>query len=338
MRVVITGGAGRIGMTVTRYLSDQGWDVLAIDKVPEPEIQGARYERCDILDYDGLARLMQGREAVVHLAAIPSPRSHAGPLVFQVNVSGTYNVFEAAAQAGIRRVVQASSINAFGCAWGNQDLRAAYFPIDEVHPPFTTDVYSFSKQLVEEIGAYYWRRAGISGVGLRFPWVRWMGAAGNTLTNERLRATDQKLAELAALPERERAAALADARRRALEIRAAGGFEYGGAPMPTPENESWLVQSYTVDRFNFWQYMADLDCARAIERALLAEYEGSHGLFVHAATHWSALESETLLQMFFPTVTERQRPLIGREPLVSSAKARDLIGFTPLYTTDDLVG
>ena len=46
-----------------------------------------------------------------------------------------------------------------------------YFPIDEQHPTFTTDSYSFSKQVMEEIGAYFWRREGISSVLLRLPGV-----------------------------------------------------------------------------------------------------------------------------------------------------------------------
>ncbi|MGO8126710.1 NAD-dependent epimerase/dehydratase family protein, partial [Rhizobium ruizarguesonis] len=66
---------------------------------------------------------------------------------------------------------QASSINALGCAYNITDFSPQYFPIDEAHPSYTTDPYSFSKQTVEEIGEYYWRRDGISSVALRFPWV-----------------------------------------------------------------------------------------------------------------------------------------------------------------------
>ena len=47
----------------------------------------------------------------------------------------------------------------------------ATFPIDEDHPTYTTDPYSFSKQVIEDIGAYFWRREGISSVFLRFPAV-----------------------------------------------------------------------------------------------------------------------------------------------------------------------
>ena len=67
--------------------------------------------------------------------------------------------------------MQASSINAFGCFWGNTDITPRYLPIDEAHPTYTTDPYSFSKTVIEEIGDYYWRREGISSVALRLPAV-----------------------------------------------------------------------------------------------------------------------------------------------------------------------
>ena len=90
---------------------------------------------------------------------------------FDINVAGTYNLFEAAERAGIKRIAQASSINALGGYWGCDDRQFEYFPLDEAHPLHTTDAYSLSKQLVEEIAAYYWRRSGISSVSFRLPAV-----------------------------------------------------------------------------------------------------------------------------------------------------------------------
>ena len=111
----------------------------------------------------------------MHLAAIPNTRRCPNPTLFNINVSGTYNVFEAAAKAGVKRIAQASSINAVGGFWGCDDRRLDYFPLDENHPLHTTDAYSFSKQMVEEIANYYWRRAGITSVSFRLPAV-WTSA------------------------------------------------------------------------------------------------------------------------------------------------------------------
>ena len=106
------------------------------------------------MDFGALKAQMQGCEAVVHLAAFRGPGMAPGQAVFHVNVAGTFNVYEAAAQAGIKRVVQASSINAIGCGWSIDEIHPQYFPIDEDHPRITNDPYSFSKQMVEDIADY----------------------------------------------------------------------------------------------------------------------------------------------------------------------------------------
>ena len=171
MRVLITGGTGVVGKEITARLVERGYNVRVIGIDAEARIDGAEYSRCDIMDYEHIREQVRGCDAIVHLAAIPNPRQSAGQETFQVNVAGTYNVFEAAAQEGIQRIVQASSINALGCAWSPNEIAPQYLPIDEGHPTFTTDAYSFSKQIIEEIGAYYWRRERIASVALRFPAV-----------------------------------------------------------------------------------------------------------------------------------------------------------------------
>ena len=159
MRILITGGAGLVGTPISERFLQLGWDVRVIGVDRDCPISGVDYRVCDIRDAAALEKQVEGCDAIVHLAAIPSPRTHPNPELFHINVAGTYNVFEAAARAGIKRIVQASSINAIGGYWGCDDRRYDYFPLDEAHPLHTTDAYSFSKQLVEEIAAYYWRRA-----------------------------------------------------------------------------------------------------------------------------------------------------------------------------------
>ncbi len=62
---------------------------------------------------------------------------------------------------------------------------------------------------------------------------------------------------------------------------------------------------------------------------MLAEYEGSHALYVNESHNLPGVESEMLAQLFFPETTVRKRPLVGTEALVSLEKARRLIGFEP---------
>src|SRR4051794_39173964 len=105
MKVLITGGAGLIGKATAERLVSKGWDVRAVGLETGVEIPGAEYVTCDILDYDALREQMRGCDAVIHLAAIPTPKLAPAVNVFEVNVSGTFKVFEAAASLGIRRVV-----------------------------------------------------------------------------------------------------------------------------------------------------------------------------------------------------------------------------------------
>ena len=171
MRVLITGGAGHVGKPICQKFARNGWDVRVVDLARDPDIDGVRFAHGDIRDFASLAPLVEGCDAIVHLAAIPSTMTHPDAALFAINVAGTYNVFEAAERAGVKRIAQASSINAFGGYWGCDDRQYDYFPLDEAHPLHTTDVYSFSKQLVEEIAAYYQRRSGIDSISFRLPAV-----------------------------------------------------------------------------------------------------------------------------------------------------------------------
>jgi UDP-glucose 4-epimerase len=171
MRVLITGGAGLIGRAVAAHLTARGGDVHLIDILPEVDIPNVTYAPCDIMDFNGLREQVRGCDAVVHMAALKNPFFGEAQDVYRINVAGTFNLFEACAREGIRRVVQASSINAIGCMWGTGDFNPQYLPVDEDHPSVTSDSYSFSKRQIEDIGDFYWRRDGISSVALRFPGV-----------------------------------------------------------------------------------------------------------------------------------------------------------------------
>ena len=337
MHILITGGLGRVGRVVTERLVQKGDDVRVIGVEADPQMAGIEYQRCDILDDAAVREQMKGIDAVIHLAAIPSPRSNSGSETFQVNAAGTFNVFEAAADEGIQRIVQASSINAVGCAWSAKDIQADYFPIDEAHSRFTSDPYSFSKQVIEDIGDYYWRRAGISSVAMRFPAV-W---PANYVNSESFRDGRAKmraaLDELVAQPEDQRLARLAAVRQRALEFRGQRMMEF---PHPSPETtldasaDDLILKAYTFDRFNFWAFVDERDSAQSMEKGLTADFEGSHALFINADQNWLAYDSQTLVRLFFPAVTAWKRPLQGAETLVNIDKARALIGYAPDYTVE----
>jgi len=87
-------------------------------------------------------------------------------------------------------------------------------------------------------------------------------------------------------------------------------------------------------RSNFWTSLDVRDAAQAAEKALLADYEGSHPIYVTDARNFVGFPSEELARVFFPEVTMWKKPLVGEETLVSIEKARKLIGFEPQYPFD----
>lgn len=174
-RVAVTGGAGRLGRLITRDLRAAGHDVVGLDRTPPADdtafIQGS------ILDADALATAFTGADAVVHTAALLT-RGNAPPDIFEVNTRGTWNVFDAAVRAGVKRVVSFSSECAVGQCFQRVARPPRYLPIDEAHPLEPQDAYSLSKQLGEDIARAFHRAGGPSVVVLRPTWVMFPLPAG----------------------------------------------------------------------------------------------------------------------------------------------------------------
>lgn len=334
MKVLITGGTGSVGSAVTARLIERGWDVRVIGVERMRRVAGGEYVRCDITDFNRLRKQMRGCEAVIHLAAHASPRDTPGHEVFRVNASGTFNVFEAAAAEGVRRIVQASSINAVGCTWNITDLHPPYFPVDEDYPSITTDPYSLSKKIAEEIAAYFWRRDGISSVSLRMPWVYAAEALQSAKRQARIARIRALLDELVALPAEERQARVDAAIQRSLAFRARRGMEYPQtiSPMVDKPPSDLLDSVIHTDRFSYWSVLDKRNAALAFELALTAEFEGSHPLFVNDRCNWLDYDTHTLARLFFPEVTEWRADIHGTASLISNARAHALIGYAPVYS------
>ena len=337
MRILVTGGTGNVGRACVQRLIEHGHQVRVVDRSPDVEIQGAQYEQCDITDFACLREHVRDMEGVIHLAAIPYPGGAPGQEVFRVNCTGTYNVYRAAADEGIDKIASASSINALGFNYGLVSFPIEYFPIDEEHPTFTTDSYSFSKQIVEQIGDYFWRREGLSSVNLRLPGVYEFTAERQDRLHHYLGLFRDAFDRLMSLPEGER-------QQRVQRAVAKFDATRPDRSRPTPRHEMrerWAALRADPDlglvlggfgRSNFWASIDARDSAQAFEQGLTADYEGSHALFVNDSHNATGIDSETLVQVFFPEVSARKHPLEGTETLVSIDKARALLGFEPQHS------
>jgi nucleoside-diphosphate-sugar epimerase len=334
MRVLITGGAGFIGKATARYLIECGYEVHSVDLAAETDLAHVSYAVCNVTDYTQVFDQMRGCAAVVHMAALRSPFHAPGHEVYHINTLGTFNVFEAAAQHGIKRVVQASSINAIGCFWSLGDFIPQYLPVDEDHPTYTNDPYSFSKQQAEEIGAYFWRRDRISSAALRFPSVYTASYTQSPAFYEWRNTLRDFIDAWLNLPQSERQQQLAHIREVCFAYRAARSMEYPHTTMALnmlDGVESLLWRTYNEDRYNLWAAVDERDAAQAIERALAASFDGSHPLFINDDYNTLNYDAETLARVFYPQTQARKRELNGAAAFVSIQRARELIGFSPRY-------
>lgn len=342
MNIFVTGGLGGVGRPLVQRLLSHGHRVRVIDRQTVDRKDEQRFDglECvigDVTDFATVREHVRGMDAIVHLAALTHPAAGPGQEIFRINCAGTYNLYEAAAQEGIRRVVCASSINALGFNFGVKNFPIQYFPLDEAHPIYTSDAYSFSKQIVEEIGAYYWRREGISGVQLRLPLVYSAMGDFRAMVRQFMGLARQALEAFLQMPEAEqraRANQIIAKREEARSLRLAEKpWEQRRDGPDTPEKMDPVMMIF-AGHTDFWAAIGGEDSAQAFEKGVTTMYEGSHPLYVCEDQNSLNLSSETLAKLFYPD-TVLKRPLAGAENLVSFEKARQLIGFVPEYHMSD---
>jgi nucleoside-diphosphate-sugar epimerase len=175
VKVAVTGGSGKAGRAVVRDLLEHGYEILNVDVRPSAESSSpnspAPFLAADLTDFGQTLEAISGGdrlpgiEAVVHLAAIPSPLHATPDVVFRTNITSTHTVFAAAARLGLKRVVWASSETTLGLPL---DTPPDYAPIDEQHELRPESSYALSKVLGEEMARQFNRWTGIPIIGLRF--------------------------------------------------------------------------------------------------------------------------------------------------------------------------
>lgn len=163
-RVVVTGGSGKAGQATVRRLRSEGLEVINVD-VSAPLDPDEPTLVADLTDFGQAMGALSGADAVVHHAAIPAPNILTQAETFRINTMSTYNVFSAAAELGLQRVVWASSETLIGIPL--QEAPPKFAPIDETHPRLPQFHYALSKLMGEEMAGQFSRWHGIPFIGLR---------------------------------------------------------------------------------------------------------------------------------------------------------------------------
>ena len=147
-RVLVTGASGRVGRHVVDALLGD-CEVTVLDLAPP--VQDVAFIEGNVLDLGAVRAATADQDAVIHLAAIDIGVPAEPEAYFGTNVMGTWNAVQAAREAGVRKVVLASSISAVGVGEMRSDFPPEYIPIDEAHPTKPAHAYGVSKLVVEDI-------------------------------------------------------------------------------------------------------------------------------------------------------------------------------------------
>ena len=169
MHVLVTGGSGKAGRWVIADLLNHGYRVTNVDLRPSHQ---AHTFYADLTDLGQTFGVLEGKDAIIHLAAIPWPGEHPPEVVYRVNTLSTFNVLQAACVLGVRTVALASSESTLGFPFAFRPIRPERLPIDETHPLLAQDAYGLSKIVLEELGRGFARRdPRMSIIALRFSYI-----------------------------------------------------------------------------------------------------------------------------------------------------------------------
>lgn len=162
-RIVVTGGAGRLGRSLVAGLAASGHELISLDRTRADalELPGVEQVEVELTDPDAASRAVADAraDALVHLAALAVPFSAPEDVILRTNATLALNVLSAGVAAGIPKLVAASSptVLGYGAPTGWLPDR---FPLDEETPPRPWNAYALSKHLAEQTIAMLARQTG----------------------------------------------------------------------------------------------------------------------------------------------------------------------------------
>lgn len=185
MRVLITGASGKLGAYVIRSLAKEYELVLMSRSRPGEEFAIHPWIQGDLANWEDCQRAVAGVDAIQHIGAQPWPTDHPAmreratgeglpfDATLRSNLLGTYYLMQAAVEAGVKTVVMAGSNCALGHGFriSGTPFPIDFLPINETHPTYPEDSYSFTKRAAEDLLASFSRAYGIRTYATRIAGV-----------------------------------------------------------------------------------------------------------------------------------------------------------------------
>ena len=160
--VLVTGSAGRVGRAAVAALVQAGWNARGFDRVPTPGTKD--FIVGDLTDFAALRRAAQGAATLIHLGATPDDDDFMARLLPN-NLAGLHHALEAAREAGVRRVLLAST----GQVNWWQQIEGPW-PIHPNDPVTPKHWYAVTKVAAEAAGRVFARSAAMTVLALRLGW------------------------------------------------------------------------------------------------------------------------------------------------------------------------
>jgi nucleoside-diphosphate-sugar epimerase len=299
MKILVTGGAGKIGGYVLRELLAAGHDLTDFGR-STPLVAGVPYIKGDITDLTQIREACRGYDAIAHIAAVPGAGIGVSPeLLMYVNVRGTFNVLEAAVREGVGQVVFASSNAAMNLQYHQRDTYPRYLPVDEDHPAEPRNEYSVSKLVNEITCKRYSEVYGLRTICLRINHNWYVDREGAEIAVRSGWNKDRKVT---------------------LDEQWAGYRRY--------------LEEESRGQANLWAVADARDAAQAFRLALEND-DVVHEVFqINGYDTCSTVETATLVAKYYPDVPLK-KPLEGYATLVSYDKATSMLGYRPRYSWRD---
>ena len=160
-RIAVTGSKGGTGCSIVAVLRASGYEVLGIDRAPAEQGE-SDYIQLDLGDAAGVNDAFSGVDAVVHFGSVPGTDDMSTTAGFHNVAVAGFNVLQAVKNVGIRRLVWASSVEAYG-----DYRRHPSLPVTEDSPLAPPGIYGASKVMLESLARDYCRWYGMSIAGFR---------------------------------------------------------------------------------------------------------------------------------------------------------------------------